>query len=275
MSLTVAIYGKGGIGKSTTSSNLSVSFAKKGKKVLQIGCDPKHDSTYPLVHRLIPTVIEILDKYDFHHEDIKKEDIIFNGYANVSVVETGGPSPGTGCGGYVIGETIKILENMSIFEEYDVVIFDVLGDIVCGGFSVPLQYTDKACIIATNDFDSLFATNRIISAIVEKGEDYPVDFAGIIANRCQDTAIINKFTDLARTTLIETIGDIEELRKSKIRGKTLFEFIEKNETLSHLIDPFEKITEYLLKNKEKSHLPTFFSDREMFKIFLDKNEHFS
>ncbi|MDG1211316.1 MAG: AAA family ATPase, partial [Paracoccaceae bacterium] len=124
-----AVYGKGGIGKSTTSSNLSVAFSKLGKRVLQIGCDPKHDSTFTLTGRLVPTVIDILKEVDFHPEELRAEDFVFNGYNGVQCVEAGGPPAGTGCGGYVVGQTVKLLKQHHLLEDTDVVIFDVLGDV--------------------------------------------------------------------------------------------------------------------------------------------------
>ena len=136
--LVIAVYGKGGIGKSTTSSNLSAAFSKLGKKVLQIGCDPKHDSTFTLTHKMVPTVIDILEEVDFHSEELRPTDFMFEGFNGVMCVESGGPPAGTGCGGYVTGQTVKLLKEHHLLEDTDVVIFDVLGDVVCGGFAAPL-----------------------------------------------------------------------------------------------------------------------------------------
>ncbi|MDA0955835.1 MAG: AAA family ATPase, partial [Proteobacteria bacterium] len=146
-----AVYGKGGIGKSTTSSNLSVAFSKLGKRVLQIGCDPKHDSTFTLTKQLMPTVIDVMEEVDFHTEELRVEDFVYEGYSGVMCVEAGGPPAGTGCGGYVVGQTVKLLKEHHLLEETDVVIFDVLGDVVCGGFAAPLQHADRALIVTAND----------------------------------------------------------------------------------------------------------------------------
>ena len=108
--LVIAVYGKGGIGKSTTSSNLSAAFSKLGKKVLQIGCDPKHDSTFTLTHKMVPTVIDILEEVDFHSEELRPEDFMFEGFNGVMCVESGGPPAGTVCGGYVTGQSVKLLK---------------------------------------------------------------------------------------------------------------------------------------------------------------------
>ena len=139
-----AVYGKGGIGKSTTSSNLSAAFSKLGHRVLQIGCDPKHDSTFTLTKKLMPTVIDALEQVEFHSEELRTEDFMFEGYNGVMCVEAGGPPAGTGCGGYVVGRTVKLLKQHHLLEDTDVVIFDVLGDVVCGGFAAPLQHAERA-----------------------------------------------------------------------------------------------------------------------------------
>ena len=189
------MYGKGGIGKSTTSSNLSVAFSKLGKRVLQIGCDPKHDSTFTLTKSLVPTVIDVLESVEFHAEELRTEDFVYEGYNGVMCVEAGGPPAGTGCGGYVVGQTVKLLKQHHLLEDTDVVIFDVLGDVVCGGFAAPLQHADRALIVTANDFDSIFAMNRIVAAIKAKSKNYKVRVGGVIANRSADTDQIDGFND--------------------------------------------------------------------------------
>src|SRR6202012_4896246 len=188
-----AVYGKGGIGKSTTSSNLSVAFSKLGKRVLQIGCDPKHDSTFTLTKQVVPTVIDTLESVDFHAEELRVEDFVYQGYNGVMCVEAGGPPAGTGCGGYVVGQTVKLLKEHHLLEDTDVVIFDVLGDVVCGGFASPLQHAGRALVVASNDFDSIFAMNRIVAAIQAKARNYEVRLAGVIANRSAGLDQIVKF----------------------------------------------------------------------------------
>jgi light-independent protochlorophyllide reductase subunit L len=218
-----SVYGKGGIGKSTTSSNLSVAFSKLGKRVLQIGCDPKHDSTFTLTKRLVPTVIDILETVNFHAEELRPEDFVFEGFNGVMCVEAGGPPAGTGCGGYVVGQTVKLLKEHHLLEDTDVVIFDVLGDVVCGGFASPLQHADRALIVAANDFDSIFAMNRIVAAIQAKSRNYPVRLGGVIANRSAATDQIDKFNERVGMKTVAHFRDLDAIRRSRLKKATLFE----------------------------------------------------
>jgi light-independent protochlorophyllide reductase subunit L len=218
-----AVYGKGGIGKSTTSSNLSAAFSKLGKRVLQIGCDPKHDSTFTLTKRLAPTVIDILETVDFHTEELRPEDYCFEGYNGVMCIEAGGPPAGTGCGGYVVGQTVKLLKEHHLLEDTDVVIFDVLGDVVCGGFAAPLQHAERALVVASNDFDSIFAMNRIIAAIRAKSKNYDVRFGGVICNRSHGTDQIDRFSAEIGFERIAHFPDLDIIRRSRLKKSTLFE----------------------------------------------------
>jgi len=218
-----AIYGKGGIGKSTTSSNLSAAFSKMGKRVLQIGCDPKHDSTFTLTKKMLPTVIDVLETVDFHAEELRVEDFVFEGYNGVMCVEAGGPPAGTGCGGYVVGQTVKLLKEHHLLEDTDVVIFDVLGDVVCGGFAAPLQHADRAMIVTANDFDSIFAMNRIVQAIGAKAKNYNVRLGGVIANRSAATDQIDKYNNKIGLKLAAHFPDLDVIRRSRLKKSTLFE----------------------------------------------------
>ncbi len=218
-----AIYGKGGIGKSTTSSNLSAAFSHLGKRVLQIGCDPKHDSTFTLTKRMMPTVIDVLESVEFHTEELRTDDFVFEGYNGVMCVEAGGPPAGTGCGGYVVGQTVKLLKEHHLLEDTDVVIFDVLGDVVCGGFASPLQHAERGLIVTANDFDSIFAMNRIISAIQAKAKNYDVRLGGVIANRSAATDEIDRYNDATGMRRLAHFPDLDVIRRSRLKKSTLFE----------------------------------------------------
>ena len=138
-------------------------------------------------------------------------------------VEAGGPPAGTGCGGYVVGQTVKLLKEHHLLEETDVVIFDVLGDVVCGGFASPLQHADIGLIVAANDFDSIFAMNRIVAAIGAKSKNYPVRLGGVIANRSAAVDQIEKFNAASGMKTLAHFPDLDVIRRSRLKKSTLFE----------------------------------------------------
>jgi light-independent protochlorophyllide reductase subunit L len=257
-----AVYGKGGIGKSTTSSNLSAAFAKLGKRVLQIGCDPKHDSTFTLTKRLIPTVIDVLETVNFHSEELRVEDFVFEGYNGVMCIEAGGPPAGTGCGGYVVGQTVKLLKEHHLLDSTDVVIFDVLGDVVCGGFAAPLQHASRAVIVTANDFDSIFAMNRIIAAIGAKSKNYDVRLGGIIANRSHKTDEIDRFCGATGLKRLAHLPDLDAIRLSRLKKSVLFEMDPTPEVVA-VQNEYLRLAEILWAGTEP--LPaTPMKDREIF-----------
>ena len=259
-----AVYGKGGIGKSTTSSNLSAAFAALGKRVIQIGCDPKHDSTFTLTHRMVPTVIDVLESVDFHAEELRVEDFVYEGYNGVMCVEAGGPPAGTGCGGYVVGQTVKLLKEHHLLEDTDVVIFDVLGDVVCGGFAAPLQHADRALIVTANDFDSVFAMNRIVQAIGAKAKNYNVRLGGVIANRSADTDQIDKYNTRVGLQLRARFPDLDAIRRSRLKKMTLFE-MESTEEIEAVKTEYLRLAQSLLDGTEPL-APTSLKDREIFDL---------
>ena len=244
-----AVYGKGGIGKSTTSSNLSVAFSKLGKRVLQIGCDPKHDSTFTLTKKLVPTVIDILESVNFHAEELRPEDFVYEGYNGVMCVEAGGPPAGTGCGGYVVGQTVKLLKEHHLLEDTDVVIFDVLGDVVCGGFAAPLQHADRALIVTANDFDSIFAMNRILAAIQAKSRNYDVRLGGVIVNRSDGTDQVDKFNAACGLDTLAHFPNLDVIRRSRLKKATLFE-MDRSPEIDRVVAEYMQLAETLLAGTE-------------------------
>ena len=262
--LVIAVYGKGGIGKSTTSSNLSAAFSKLGKKVLQIGCDPKHDSTFTLTHKMVPTVIDILEEVDFHSEELRPTDFMFEGFNGVMCVESGGPPAGTGCGGYVTGQTVKLLKEHHLREDTDVVIFDVLGDVVCGGFAAPLQHANYCLIVTANDFDSIFAMNRIVSAIQAKAKNYKVRLGGVVANRSKDTDQIDKFNNRTGLRTMAHFKDVDAIRRSRLKKCTIFE-METTEDVIEVQNEYLSLAKNMLDNVEPLE-GTPLKDREIFDL---------
>jgi len=262
--LVIAVYGKGGIGKSTTSSNLSAAFSKLGKKVLQIGCDPKHDSTFTLTHKMVPTVIDILEEVDFHSEELRPNDFMFEGFNGVMCVESGGPPAGTGCGGYVTGQTVKLLKEHHLLEDTDVVIFDVLGDVVCGGFAAPLQHANYCLIVTANDFDSIFAMNRIVSAIKAKAKNYKVRLGGVVANRSKDTDQIDKFNARTGLKTMAHFKDVDAIRRSRLKKCTIFE-MEPTEDVVEVQNEYLSLAKNMLENVEPLEGNPL-KDREIFDL---------
>jgi len=262
--LVIAVYGKGGIGKSTTSSNLSAAFSKLGKKVLQIGCDPKHDSTFTLTHKMVPTVIDILEEVAFHSEALRPTDFMFEGFNGVMCDESGGPPAGTGCGGYVTGQTVKLLKEHHLLEDTDVVIFDVLGDVVCGGFAAPLQHANYCLIVTANDFDSIFAMNRIVSAIKAKAKNYKVRLGGVVANRSKDTDQIDKFNERTGLKTMAHFKDVDAIRRSRLKKCTIFE-MEPTEDVIEVQNEYLSLAKNMLENVEPLEGNPL-KDREIFDL---------
>ena len=170
--LKIALYGKGGIGKSTMTSNLAAAFATLGKRVIQIGCDPKADSTINLLGGN-PTE-PVMSYMRTHDDDPTLAEIAREGFGGVLCIETGGPTPGLGCAGRGIIATFNLLEDLRLFETWqpDVVLYDVLGDVVCGGFAAPIRegYAEKVLIVTSGEKMALYAANNINTA-VEDFED--------------------------------------------------------------------------------------------------------
>lgn len=180
----IAVYGKGGIGKSTTVSNLSASFAGMGYKVMQIGCDPKADSTKLILGgKKIKTVLDALKEKE---EDLILEDIVHVGFRGVLCVESGGPTPGLGCAGRGVITALEKLESLNAYEIYkpDIVIYDVLGDVVCGGFTMPIRngYADEVYVVTSGEMMALFAANNIAQAIKNFGTRGYAKLCGLILN---------------------------------------------------------------------------------------------
>lgn len=183
--IKIAIYGKGGIGKSTTTSNLSAALSDMGYRVMQIGCDPKSDSTKNLMGgEKIPTVLDQIREKGA--DQIALEDIVFKGYNDVLCVEAGGPTPGIGCAGRGIITAFEKLEELGAYEIYepDIVLYDVLGDVVCGGFAMPIRggYADYVFIVTSGEMMAMFAACNIAHAIHSFGKRGYAKLAGLIQN---------------------------------------------------------------------------------------------
>ena len=224
----LAIYGKGGIGKSTTTSNLSAALSMLGLKVMQIGCDPKADSTKNLMGgNFIPTVLEVMNKKG---DNITLEDIVFEGFNGVLCVEAGGPTPGVGCAGRGIIAAFEKLAELNAFEVYqpDIVIYDVLGDVVCGGFSMPIRngYADEVYIVTSGEMMSMYAASNISTAVNQfKNRGY-ASLKGLILNAKNvenEYELVQKLATEINSTIYHYIPRDKVVQLSENDGKTVIE----------------------------------------------------
>ncbi len=246
----IAIYGKGGIGKSTTTSNISAALAEAGYRVIQVGCDPKSDSTNTLRgNHYLPTVLDSMRGASRVH----LEDISAAGFGGVLCIESGGPVPGVGCAGRGINAAVTLLQELHLFEEFkpDFVLYDVLGDVVCGGFAVPIRdgITDRAYVVSSSDFMAIYAANNLFKAINKYAPTGGAKLRGIIANGLSagySNSIVNDFAEKTGTTVAGYIPRSLVVSQSELYGKTV---IEANPKSEHA-DLYRKLAEYVAGNEE-------------------------
>lgn len=223
----IAIYGKGGIGKSTTTSNLTAALAEMGLKVMQFGCDPKSDSTNTLRNgKYIPTVLDTLRE----KHAVKAQEVIFQGFNGIYCVEAGGPAPGVGCAGRGIITAVELFRQQKVFEELDldVVIYDVLGDVVCGGFAVPIRegIAEHVFTVSSSDFMSIYASNNLFKGISKYSKSGGALLGGVIANSMgspYSKEIIDDFVDQTQTKIMEYVPRSITVTQSELQGKTTIE----------------------------------------------------
>lgn len=225
----IAIYGKGGIGKSTMTSNLSAAFASLRKRVIQIGCDPKADSTINLLSgQPLKSVMGYMREFD--KEPASLDEIAKTGFGGVLCIETGGPTPGLGCAGRGIIATFGLLDDLELFETFkpDIVLYDVLGDVVCGGFAAPIRegYAEDVLIVTSGEKMALYAANNIASAVDNFADRGYAKVRGIILNRRNVPNETEKVTEFAKKRQLDIVADIprsDELNNFEEQGKTVIE----------------------------------------------------
>lgn len=226
--IKIAVYGKGGIGKSTCTANLAAAFSSLGKKVIQIGCDPKADSTINLLGGT--PVMPVMNYLRENDEPDSIEKISKTGYGGILCIETGGPTPGLGCAGRGIITTFSLLEELELFEKYtpDVVLYDVLGDVVCGGFAAPIRegYADKVIIVTSGEKMALYAANNICSAVRNFEDRSYAKVRGLIMNRRNVENEEEKVIAFAQNSGTEILADIprsDDIIRCEDKGQTVIE----------------------------------------------------
>lgn len=246
----IAIYGKGGIGKSTTTSNISAALADAGYRVIQIGCDPKSDSTNTLRgNNYLPTVLDSLRGGSKIHLD----DISIKGFKGVLCIESGGPVPGVGCAGRGINAAVSLLQELNLFEEFkpDYVLYDVLGDVVCGGFAVPIRdgITDRAYVVSSSDFMAIYAANNLFKAINKYAPTGGAKLGGVIANSIvqgYSREIVDDFTSRTNTNVAGYVDRSVVVQQSELYGKTVIEANPK----SKQADIYRNLARYIAENDD-------------------------
>ena len=252
--LKVAIYGKGGIGKSTVTSNLAAAFANLGKRVIQIGCDPKADSTINLLGgEPLRPVMNFMREEDEEPDELAQ--ISKEGYGGILCIETGGPTPGLGCAGRGIIATFQLLEDMDLFAHYkpDVVLYDVLGDVVCGGFAAPIRegYAEKVLIVTSGEKMALYAANNISSAVRNFEDRSYARVFGIVLNHRNVENEMEKVQAFSEKIGVPSVGEVprsDEIIRWEDQGKTVIE----GNPDSEISKCFFDLAELLLKEEENA-----------------------
>ncbi|MCW5199796.1 nitrogenase iron protein [Desulfobulbus sp. F1] len=266
----VAIYGKGGIGKSTTTQNTVAGLVEMGRKVMVVGCDPKADSTRLLLGGLAQK--SVLDTLREEGEDVDLEDIRKKGYGGTWCVESGGPEPGVGCAGRGIITSINMLESLGAYEEkegLDYAFYDVLGDVVCGGFAMPIRdgKAEEIYIVVSGEMMAMYAANNISKGIMKFAQNGAVRLGGLICNsRAVDNEkeMIEQFAEKLGTHMIWFVPRENDVQRAEINRKTVIEW----KPDAKQADVYRGLAKAIDQNK-KFVIPTPLEIEQLEKLLMD------
>jgi len=226
----LAVYGKGGIGKSTTTQNTVAGLAALGKKVMIVGCDPKADSTRLILHAKAQSTVMDLVRERGTVEDLELEDVLKVGYGNVMCVESGGPEPGVGCAGRGVITAINFLEeNGAYTSDLDFVFYDVLGDVVCGGFAMPIRENkaEEIYIVCSGEMMAMYAANNISKGILKYAQNGKVRLGGLICNSRKtdkELELVEALASKLGTQMIHFVPRDNQVQRAEMRRMTVIEY---------------------------------------------------
>ena len=266
----IAIYGKGGIGKSTTTQNTVAGLASLGKKVMIVGCDPKADSTRLILHAKAQATVMDLVRERGTVEDLEVADVMKAGYAGIKCVESGGPEPGVGCAGRGVITAINFLEeNGAYTPELDFVFYDVLGDVVCGGFAMPIREgkAEEIYIVCSGEMMAMYAANNIAKGILKYATSGKVRLAGLICNSRntdREADLIEALAKKLGTQMIHFVPRDNEVQRAELRRMTVIEYSPQHKQAEEYRTLAKKISE-----NKKLVIPTPLTMEELEELLME------